>query len=239
MNIRGLLRSFRFAYEGLIYVLLTQRNMRIHFVLALLALGLAFIFQLSKTDILFLMFAIMMVVVTELMNTAIEKAVDLASPEWHKLAKIAKDVAAGAVLITSFFAVVVGMVIFFPAIDTWLHKERMQGWMVTNPDNVWLLWVIVTAVMILVIGMQALFARKNPWIRPSLISSVMFSMAVLVGLLTWDTRVLLIGMTMAVLSAIVLMDRARSQLASITLGACIGVLVPIFLLLVGKMLAWL
>ncbi len=119
-------RSFRYAYEGIKYALDTQRNMKFHFCVAFLVLLAALFIHLPKTDILFILLAVTLMIVTELINTAVEKTVDLAMPERHPLAKIAKDVAAASVLVSAGFAVIVGMIVFYEPIDHLLRNSRMQ-----------------------------------------------------------------------------------------------------------------
>jgi len=109
---RSLLQSFAFAFDGIWYSLKTQRNMRIHFFSALIVLVAAPFFKITSTEFLILIFTISLVIVSEMFNTAIEAAVDLATDKYHELAKIAKNVAAAAVLISALNAVVVGYFLF-------------------------------------------------------------------------------------------------------------------------------
>ena len=108
-----LVQSFTFAIEGIMHTLNTQRNMRIHFVVAFLSMVLSLVLDLSKLEIVIVSFAIVLVVAAELFNTAIEAVVDLVTHDYHPLAKIAKDVAAAAVLLTAAQAVIVGFFVFF------------------------------------------------------------------------------------------------------------------------------
>ncbi|KEO83810.1 diacylglycerol kinase [Tumebacillus flagellatus] len=125
-----LLKSFSYAIEGMMHTLNTQRNMRIHFVVAFFAMLLALFLDLSKLELIYLFFSIVLVVSAELFNTAIEAVVDLVTRDYHPLAKIAKDVAAAAVLLTAVHAVIVGFFVFtdkfFP-----LQPRHWQttGWM--------------------------------------------------------------------------------------------------------------
>src|SRR5919198_4149535 len=91
--------SFRFALNGILLSFRTQRHLRIHFVAAVLVLIAGFVWRLSRAELLALVFAIAGVIVAELFNTAIEAAVDLVTTDYHPLAKVAKDVSAGAVLV--------------------------------------------------------------------------------------------------------------------------------------------
>jgi diacylglycerol kinase (ATP) len=109
-----LLVSFRYAFEGIRYLLWTQRNAKIHSAIATAAVALAFVLRLDRGEWLALMLTIILVLAAEGFNTAIEAAVDLASPAYHPLAKIAKDVAAGTVLLVAIGAVIVGLILFLP-----------------------------------------------------------------------------------------------------------------------------
>lgn len=114
MGIRGVFRSFSYALEGLRYALLTQRNLRIHTVMATAALVAAYAGKFSRGEVVLLLVTITLVVGAELLNTAIEVTVDLISPEYNHLARVAKNVAAAAVLVTACNAVLVGILLFGP-----------------------------------------------------------------------------------------------------------------------------
>lgn len=111
-----ILKSFKFAFEGLTTALKQEPNMRFHFVVGVLAIMLGFVVKLTLIEWAVLTLTISMVVILELLNTTIEELVDLASPAIHPKAKIAKDVAAAAVLWASCAAIIVGCLLFFPKI---------------------------------------------------------------------------------------------------------------------------
>ena len=113
---KNILQSFGYALEGLGYAFKTVKNMRYHLLFTLLVTIGGIIFHISRMEYLICLVFIALVVSLELVNTAIEEAVDLASPEIHILAKRAKDVAAGAVLFASVIAFIVGCAIFLPKI---------------------------------------------------------------------------------------------------------------------------
>ncbi len=110
----SLLTSFRCAGRGLLDVFRTQRNFRIHLVIAALALLLAAWLRLPRQEWASLILVIGTVLSAEVFNTSAEVLVDLASPEYHPLAKRAKDVAAGAVLLAAIIAVIVGLLLLGP-----------------------------------------------------------------------------------------------------------------------------
>src|SRR5215212_797992 len=114
MRAASVANSFRYAFAGLRYLLWTQRNAKIHTAIGIAAVALGFMLGIDRYEWLTLTLTIAIVLAAEGVNTAIEAAVDLASPTYHPLAKIAKDVGAGTVLLTAIAAVIVGMLLFLP-----------------------------------------------------------------------------------------------------------------------------
>jgi diacylglycerol kinase len=108
------LAGFGYAFAGLWYALRTQRNMWVHVTIAILAILLGIVLRISAVEFAMIFVAITGVFIAEMFNTVFELCVDLASPEYHPLAKIAKDVAAGAVLLSAMLAVVIGLFVFGP-----------------------------------------------------------------------------------------------------------------------------
>ncbi|GFN22510.1 MAG: diacylglycerol kinase family protein [Thermoanaerobacteraceae bacterium] len=107
-------KKFRAAFTGLLFALRTQSNMAIHLSAAAGALALAYYLKVRDWEWVALVLTITLVLAAEMFNTALEAAVNLYSPQYHPLARVAKDVAAGAVLVTALGAVIVGMLIFLP-----------------------------------------------------------------------------------------------------------------------------
>lgn len=110
----GLIISFKNAWRGVVYVFKHERNARIHLLFAVVVLSLGLIIGLSHGDLAAILFAIIIVFFAEIMNTAIEKTLDIVEPNHHPQVKLIKDMAAGAVLVTAAAAVVIGVVIFAP-----------------------------------------------------------------------------------------------------------------------------
>ncbi|SHK79729.1 diacylglycerol kinase family protein [Desulforamulus aeronauticus] len=113
---KGLLKSFTFALAGIWYVVRTQKNMKVHFTAALLAVVVSLFLCLSPLEWGLVFSAIFMVLLTECINTAIEAVVDLISPKFHPLAKIAKDCAAGAVLLAAVYSLAVAGLVLLPKV---------------------------------------------------------------------------------------------------------------------------
>ena len=110
----GLLSSFRFASEGIVYALRTQRNFRIHLAITGLVVAVGMWLELSALSWALLALTVGGVLVTEVFNTAAERLVDLVSPDYHPLAKQVKDLMAGAVLIAAVASIIVGVFVLGP-----------------------------------------------------------------------------------------------------------------------------
>jgi len=113
----NVLKSFKYAFSGISYVLKTSRNFKIQLIFAVTSLIIGFLLQISQTNYLILIATIMSVLILEILNTSIESIVDLVvKKEFSSLAKIAKDTSAGAVLLASINSVIIAMYIFLPKI---------------------------------------------------------------------------------------------------------------------------
>jgi diacylglycerol kinase (ATP) len=112
MNLNKLIRSFSYAFQGLFYAFRSERNMGLHLLAAAIALAASFYYKLDKVEFLFVIAAIFLVFTAELFNTAVETTVDLLTRKYHVLARIAKNVAAGAVLLAALFALIVAFFVF-------------------------------------------------------------------------------------------------------------------------------
>jgi diacylglycerol kinase (ATP) len=199
----SLVESFNYAVEGIIHVLRTHRNMRIHFAAAVGVLILALWIGVDRMELVVLLLAIAFVLIAEMVNSAIEAAIDVATSSFDPLAKLAKDIAAGAVLIASVNAVAVGYLVFSGHVSrsTTNIFDRLRD----APIKTTLIALIL--VVILVIATKAISGRGTPlrgglpsghaaiafaaWMAVTLvlesgehrffISSIMFAMAVLVA----------------------------------------------------------
>ena len=116
ISFNKLINSFKYAIKGIKSALKSEQNMKVHFIIMELVILIAIILNLSTLEWLIILICFMSVISSELFNTAMEKCVDLASPKFNELAKLAKDIAAGAVLVTAFFSALIGLIIFLPKI---------------------------------------------------------------------------------------------------------------------------
>src|SRR6187455_2058389 len=169
---QSLFQSFNFATEGIVHAVRTQRNLWIHFALAAAVLVAAVGFGASKLELAVLLLAITFVLVAELVNTAVEAAVDVASTSFDPMAKIAKDIAAGAVLVAALNAVAVGYLVFSGEVAT--RSSRFLTRLSDAPAE-------LTLVALAVAGWMAVTLVLEDSPRRFLISSVTFIMVLLVA----------------------------------------------------------
>jgi diacylglycerol kinase (ATP) len=159
MRVRpSVIESFNFAIEGVIHVLRTQRNMRLHFAAAVGVIVVAVAVGASKIELSVLLISIAFVLVAEMINTAVEGAIDAATTSFDPMAKLAKDIAAGAVLIASVNAVAVGYLVFAgkAADKTADVLDRVRS----APAQITLVALVLT--VIIVIGTKAWTGRGTP-----------------------------------------------------------------------------
>jgi diacylglycerol kinase (ATP) len=154
----SLVESFNFAFEGIIHVLRTQRNMRIHFVIAVAVLIAALATGVDKIELIALLLAIAFVLITEMVNSAIEGAIDVATTSFDPMAKLAKDIAAGAVLIATVTALAIGYLVFAERLRD--PSLRVLDELRDAPFELTVIALVLT--IMLVIGAKAYTGRGTP-----------------------------------------------------------------------------
>ncbi|OEF99726.1 hypothetical protein BHF71_07470 [Vulcanibacillus modesticaldus] len=173
MFVKDLIRSFYFASEGIVYTINTQHNMKVHLVTALSILLLGMGLRFTESDVIIILLSIGMVMFAEILNTAIEQAVNLSTKEYHPIAKAAKDAAAGGVLLIVFIAILVGIVVIFP----YLEKIYREGW--TSRESHPLSFFIQQGLFILLFtfGVKAFWYQKNKQYQPHILIGILFFLA--------------------------------------------------------------
>lgn len=231
MKSRTLLESFHFATDGLLHVFRTQRHMRFHFFMVVMVLALAKIYNLNRTELLVLFFSICFVLITEMFNTAIEAVTDMITESYHPVAKYAKDVSAGAVLIASINAIVVGFVLF---LDDVRIREVLAGAYVNSPPPIARVLVIeVIMVLVILVALKALGERASD--AGGIISghtALGFSLATITVLVAHrEVAVGAFVMLLAVLLAQSRLERGLGNFRAVFNGAILGICLPIILML--------
>jgi diacylglycerol kinase (ATP) len=219
---RSILWSFEYAIAGVVYALRTQRNMRIHVAAAVITLIAALVLQVSTYGLVAIVFAISLVFVTELANTAIEAAVDVATTTYDPLAKIAKDVAAGAVLVAASNALVVAYLVMFDPVA----KVLQQGLTLAEAAPAGLTVIALGLTLLVVITLKAM-SREGSFVHggwPSGHAALAFGAAVALGYVTGSASALALALFIAVLVAQSRVEGEIHSIPQVILGALLGTL---------------
>jgi diacylglycerol kinase (ATP) len=156
---QGSLRwSFTWAFEGVVFVLRTQRNMQVHVAAGVLVLVLALALGVNRFELLALVLAVCLVLVAEMFNTALEAAIDAVITSYHPLVKVAKDVAAGAVLIAALAAVTVAYLVLYGRLSE-PGRDLLKG-VRQAPTHVVIIVLVVT--VIAVVALKAYAGSGSP-----------------------------------------------------------------------------
>lgn len=223
MQKRGLLESFNCAIEGFVYCVKTQKHMRLHVFVGAFFIILGILFNFSKLELLILCISVVFVWIAEMINTAVEMTMDIVVNEFHPVARIIKDVCAGAVLVSSFNAVIVGYLLFLkPLIEKeltiGLDKIKYSSWHIT--------FICLLSVLVLVIAGKLWFHKGTP-LRggmPSGHTALAFSIWTITAFVTKNDLVIVLVLLMALLIARSRLERQIHNIFEIIAGALLGVL---------------
>jgi diacylglycerol kinase (ATP) len=223
------------AIEGIVQAARSQRHMRFHFAAALAVLFATALLGIPAMEFAVLALAISLVLCAELMNTAIEAVVDLVSPDFHPLARTAKDAAAGAVLVAACGAAVMGYLVLARHIFP-LYKEALS--MVGTPSEMAAL-VAILSVVVLVIVIKARIGRGTPLEGggPSGHAAVAFSVATIVSLETLDPLISLLSLSLAVMVSHSRLLLRIHTLKEVVIGAAAGTGLTLVILAAFKVAA--
>lgn len=227
MEVRKLIESFNYAISGVIYALKTQRNMKIHFGVAMLVLAVSLFMDFSRIELLLLFFTISLVLVTEMINTSIETTIDMITDNYHPLAKVAKNVAAGAVLISLINAVVVAYLLFFDRLYpfTFLVLWRVRQ----SPAHV--TFISLLLVILVVVILKSVTGEGTP-LRggmPSGHSAIAFSVVTVVAFISQD---MLVTTLTFLLGLLVIQSRIETKIHNTfetIIGAILGIIITVLI----------
>jgi diacylglycerol kinase (ATP) len=227
MPLRRWADSAGHAIEGILYAARTQRHLRYHLYTAAFVLILIYILGVGRTDFLITAIAVILVLLAEMINTAIEYVVDLLSPEHNESARIAKDVAAGAVLITAFGAVIIGYIILFPYFSTIFQN----GIYIAKHSKEEITLIATILVLITVIVLKSYFGKGHPLIggMPSGHAALAFSVWVAI---TYSTESFAASLFSGALAIIIAQSRVTVRAHSpleVIVGALLGASITLLL----------
>jgi diacylglycerol kinase (ATP) len=224
----SIIESFNYAIEGVIHVLRTQRNMRIHFAIAVAVLVVAVAAGVSRLELIVLLLSITFVLVAEMINTAVEGTIDAATTSFDPMAKLAKDIAAGAVLIAAVNAVAVGYLVFAgKAADKSADVlDRLRD----APAQITVIALVLT--VIIVIATKAWTGRGTP-LRgglPSGHAAIAFAAWVAATYVVGDPHRFVVSALTFIMALLVAQTRVESGIHStleVASGGAIGALVTL------------
>jgi diacylglycerol kinase (ATP) len=228
MRTKTAVDSFRHALDGILHGFRAQRHMRFHFVVAIVALLAGVIYGLTRAELLVLLFSISLVLITEMFNTAVEAVVDLVTQTYHPLAKHAKDVAAGAVLVAALNAIVVGMILFFDVerIEQILTRQHAH-----EPGV--LQTIVITIVMLLVLlVIWKVLGGKGSFLHGGVISghsAFGFCICTIILILSPNSFVAFLAILMALIIAQSRVEAGVHTLQEVFIGALLGIALPVIL----------
>lgn len=224
--------SFHYAFSGILYAVRTQPNMRVHLIIAALVLVATLLLRLERIYVIAIVITIVIVLALELMNTAIEAVVDLLTVAHHPLAKTAKDAAAGAVLVATIGAVVVGYLAFYQGIQQ--GGTRVYDALAQVPANVILIALALAAIGTLFA--KAWAGRGSPLQGGAVSGHAALAFAASTGLALFYQRPLVAVLAYFV-AFLVAQSRVEARIHStfeVTWGAILGTLVALAVFLLVR-----
>jgi diacylglycerol kinase (ATP) len=233
MRSQNVRESYGHASDGLVHALRTHRHLRYDFVIITIVLLLSVMLPVSKVELLFVFSAIGLVLVAELLNTAIEVAVDLATETYHPMAKVAKDVAAAGVMIATLYAVIVGLLVFLDLPR--LKYVLSAGYMWPKPHLLHLILVSIALVGIWVI-LGKLTTDRGTLARGGAVSGHSALAFLGFGIIYFLSRNPMVAILALLLAILVAQSRVQAEIHSVrevVIGAIVAMLVVVVLFMLG------
>ena len=221
---RHLLSGFNYAQEGIFHTFRSQPHMRFHFYTLVAVMLSGLLLNLDNRDMLVLVFAITLVIVTEMINTALEAVVDMMTEHYNPVAKIVKDVAAGAVLIAAMNAIIAGVLIFFGQQRLTEIKVRMQQNLPTDVTQVVVVGIVALALIVVISKLVS--NTGSPW-KGGIISghsAVGFLLAMTIFFTAKNSVVAILAISLALLVAQSRVEAGIHSLREVVLGAVLAIL---------------
>lgn len=227
MKINELIKSFNYAVTGILTAMKTEKNLRIHYIAAILLVIVSLFFDLSRIEFMLLIFAASLVIISEMINTAIEKTIDMITKDYHPVARIVKDISAGAVLISAINALIVGYLIFFDRIYPITNHVLLK----IQKSPVHLTFVAIILVILLTIGLKALYYKgRGTHLQGGTVSghaALSFCVATIISFLASHILVTTLSYALAILVGESRIEGNIHTFGEVISGAVLGILVGI------------
>lgn len=227
MKSRNLIDSFNYAIEGILHVFKTQRNMKIHFAIAIAVLFFCLFLDLTRVEFVIILFTISLVLIAEMINTAIETTIDMLVKNYNSMAKIAKNVAAGAVLIAAVNSVLVAYLIFFDRVNPWTKMVLVK--IRESPIHVTVISILVVVFLTLIL--KVYFKKGTPMRggMPSAHSAIAFSVATAITFMTADAFISTLSFLLALMVAESRVEGKIHTFSQVFVGAILGILFTVLI----------
>lgn len=225
---KRLISSFNYAVEGVIYALSTEKNMKIHFGIALIILIFSLFMGLTKIELMVLLLTMSSVIIAEMINTAVEATIDIYTKEFHPLAKIAKNVAAGAVLVAALNSIIIAYLLFYKRFDFTTHLIFYKLKQV--PLHIVFISLVIVIILAIVVKTQS--GQKHSLLHGGIISghsAVAFSMCMAISWMTENGLIFTMTFIMALLVAQSRVEGGIHSTKEVIMGGFLGSVVTFIL----------
>ncbi len=234
MKNRNIIQSFNNAVTGIVSAIKTEKNMKVHYFAGLFVIFGSLFFDFTRLEFLALVFTIVLVFVAEMFNTAIELVVDLVTDEYHPLAKLAKDIAAGGVLIAVINSLVVGYVLFFDRINSLSNILLYR----VKSSPIHLTFIALLVVTILTLGLKSLFYRgRGTHLQGGTVSghsAISFCVATIIACISENALVGTLGYFIAALVGESRIEGKIHSVFEVVVGGILGIVVGILIYQIGN-----
>lgn len=227
MNLKRFIDSFNNAVTGILSAIKTESNLRTHFIVAIFVILLSLFFNFTRMEFLILLFAISFVLVSEMFNTVAEKIVDMITKEYHPLARIIKDISAGAVLIAALNAIVVGYLLFFNRVNPF------ATWIIFKIGNspIHLTFIALVLVVLLTIAFKGIFFKgRGTHFQGGTVSghsAISFCIATIISLQSVNFLLASLSYVLAILVAESRVEGKIHSVFEVIMGAMLGLVVGV------------
>lgn len=234
MNLKKFIDSFNNAVTGILTAIKTELNLRSHFIIAILVVFLSLFFNFTRMEFLMLLFAITLVLIAEMFNTVAEKLVDMITKEYHPLARIIKDVSAGAVLISALNAVVVGYLLFFDRVNPF------ASWIIFKIGNspIHLTFIALVLVVLLTIAFKGIFFRgRGTHFQGGTVSghsALAFCISTIITLQSLNFLLATLAFALAILVAESRVEGKIHTVFEVIMGSLLGIVIGVLVFQVLK-----
>lgn len=220
---KNLIDSFNYAIKGLIYAFKTQRNMKIHISISIVVLLASLFMDLKKNEIILLFVTISLVIAAELLNTAVEAVVDILCKDYHPKAEVAKNVAAGSVLVTSINAIFVGYLLFFERLN--ISVNNIINKVTNSPAHITFITLIIVSFAVIILKSRS---KKGTFLKggmPSGHSAIAFSVVIIISFIVKNTLIISLSILLAILVVQSRIESGIHNVYEVIAGAVLGTLI--------------